>query len=73
MSQRLVNTFVIGISVAIVGGCIIYFRYHQFHWYDVIGPGIAVVVQWRHGLFDIKRGQRNALSDPKRRSPEQKS
>jgi hypothetical protein len=42
MSRRAIEASIYVFAIVAIAGCLLYFRYHQFHWWLLIIPAIGV-------------------------------
>jgi peptidoglycan/LPS O-acetylase OafA/YrhL len=68
MNKWSVNLISAVLIVACVGGLVAYFRYHPFHWYLLIGPGIGsilvLVAARRQERFAREKAERESQNSP---------
>ena len=43
MSQRSKEILIYILAVVVIAGVVVYFQYHRFHWWDLIGPALGTV------------------------------
>jgi nitrate reductase gamma subunit len=71
MDQRsktiLINVFSCVFIAACIAGLVVYFQYHQFHWWLLLGPAISiplvVIAQRRQQHWDELRSRRERGED----------